>query len=216
MKKLTVILIIGFAALLFASPGYSQQANSGKDIRFTIKTNPLSALGGPLFVLWVVPITAEYKVLFEAKTTQRQSIQVGLGYLGSSPFVANVGDLGGDTTVYSTGFRGQLWYKFFLTEDKAPGGFYLGPHVSYAFAKMKNSANSDQYFGATKLNIEGVFGYQVITKGGFALDIFTGLGLKSKTFDTSHLGTNDTFGDWKLNNKFTVSVPFAFSFGYAF
>jgi len=216
MKKLVFILIVGFALLLVAAPVYSQQASSEKDPRFVIKTNPLAALGGPLFVLWIVPITSEYKVYFEARTTEKQSIQVGLGYLGSSPIVASIGDLGGDTTVHSSGFRGQLWYKFFLTQDKAPGGFYLGPHVSYAFAKMKNSVDPDIYFGATKLNIECVFGYQVITKGGFALDIFTGLGLKNKTFDTSHMGTNETFGDWKLNNKFTVSVPLNFSFGYAF
>jgi hypothetical protein len=216
MKKLMFILIIGFALLFIASPGFSQQANSEKDIRFTIKTNPLSALGGPLFVLWIVPITSEYKVYFEARTTVKQSVQIGLGYLGSSPLVASIGDIGGDTTVNSSGFRGQLWYKFFMTQDKAPAGFYIGPHVSYAFAKMKNSVDPDIYFGATKLNVECVFGYQVITKGGFALDIFTGLGLKHKTYDTSHMGTSETFGDWELNDKFTVSVPFNFSFGYAF
>ena len=216
MKNVKYLLIIGIIFLLVDSPAISQDNIPVKDFRFTIKTNPISALGGPLFVLWIVPITSEYKAYFEAKTTEKQSIQVGLGYLGSSPLVSNIGDLGGDTTVNSSGFHGQLWYKFFLTQDNAPRGFYIGPHVSYAFAKMKNSIDPDIYFGATKLNIHCAFGYQVITKGGFALDIFTGLGLKQKTFDTSHLGTNDTFNDWKLNNKFTVSVPFSFSFGYAF
>lgn len=216
MKKITYILILGFAILMIASPVSAQDAGTAKDVRFTIKTNPLSALGGPLFVLWVVPITAEYKVFFEARTHTSQSVQIGIGYLGSSPLVASMGDLGGDTTISSSGIHAQLWYKFFLTGDESPGGFYVGPHFSYATAKLKNDKKPDEFFKSTKLNINFVFGYQVITKGGFALDIYTGLGLKNKTYDTSSLATNKTFSDWKLNNKTSIGVPFGFSFGFAF
>jgi len=216
MKKFTCILIVGFAFLMIASPVLAQDTGTTKDIRFTIKTNPLSALGGPLFVLWVVPLTAEYKVYFEAKTSASQSVQIGLGYLGSSPLVASMGDLGGDTTISSNGIHAQLWYKFFLTGDRAPAGFYIGPHFSYATAKLKNNKNPDEFFKASKLNINVAFGYQIITKGGFALDVYTGLGLKNKKFDTSSLTMNQTFSDWKLNSKTTIGVPFGFSFGYAF
>jgi len=216
MKKLVNILIVGFAFLMIASPVSAQDSGSAKDVRFTIKTNPLSALGGPLFVLWVVPITAEYKVYFEARTLASQSVQIGLGYLGSSPLVVSMGDLGGDTTISSSGIHAQLWYKFFITGDNAPGGFYVGPHISYATAKLKNNKIPDEFFKASKLNINFAFGYQVITKGGFALDIYTGLGIKNKKFDTSSLSTNKTFSDWKLNNKTSIGVPFGFSFGYAF
>ncbi len=215
MKKAKCLLIVGLAFLFIGSPVLAQQSTADKDFRFTIKTNPLSALGGPLFVIWVVPLTAEYKIYFEAQTTSRQSVQIGLGYLGSSPLVASIGDLGGDTSIVASGFRGQLWYKFFLTSDNSPAGFYVGPHVSYASAKLKNSEVPDEYFKATKLNVNVVLGYQLITKGGFALDIFTGLGLKSKTFDTSTLGDTN-FADWKLFNKTTIGIPFGFSFGYAF
>jgi hypothetical protein len=215
MKKLTYVLIIGFATLIIGTRGYSQDAANQKDFKFTVKTNPLSALGGPLWVT-IIPITAEYKVLFEAQTTKKQSIQIGLGYLGSSPLVASIGDLDGDTSIFSTGFHGQLWYKFFLTSDNAPGGFYIGPHVSYASAKLKNSIEKDNYFKATKLNINVVFGYQIISKGGFALDIYTGLGFKNKKYDLSSIGGSTTLSDLELDNKSGVSVPFAFSFGYAF
>lgn len=218
MKKAKYLLIIGLAFLFFGSPVIAQQTTTAeKDFKFTVKTNPLSAMGGPLFVLWVVPITAEYKVYFEAQTTKKQSIQIGVGYLGSSPLVASVGDnLKGDTSIVSSGLRGQLWYKFFLTSDKAPAGFYIGPHFSYASAKLKNSEVPDVFFKATKLNINVLFGYQVISKGGFAIDFYTGLGLKNKTFNTSDLGTNQSFKDLKLNDKTTIGVPLGFSFGYAF
>jgi hypothetical protein len=214
MKKLMYILIIGFAVLLIASPGYSQEASKAKDFKFTIKTNPFSALGGPLWAI-IVPLTAEYKVYFEAKTTKSQSVQIGLGYLGSSPIFKSLGDLGGDTTITSSGFHGQLWYKFFLTSDKAPGGFYIGPHFSYASAKIKSSIDASNYMKASKLNVHCAFGYQVITKGGFALDIYTGIGFKNRKYDIT-VGSNNVFTDLDIKDKTTISVPLGFSFGYAF
>jgi len=216
MKKFTCILIVGFAFLMIASPVLAQDTGTTKDIRFTIKTNPLSALGGPLFVLWVVPLTAEYKVYFEAKTSASQSVQIGLGYLGSSPLVASMGDLGGDTTISSNGIHAQLWYKFFLTGDRAPAGFYIGPHFSYATATLKNNKIPDEFFKASKLNINVAFGYQIITKGGFALDIYTGLGLKIKRFDVTGFKTSGDTSEWEFTNKTTIGVPLGFSFGYAF
>ncbi len=212
MKRVKYFLIIGIVFLLAAPKAVSQDSANGKDIRFTIKTNPLSAMGGPLFIAWIVPLTAEYKIYFEAKTTSKQSIQLGLGYLGSSPLVAAIGDLGGDTTVISSGYHAQLWYKFFMTADNAPGGFYFGPHISYAAARVKNNMEPDKYFDASKLTVTCDLGYQIITKGHFALDIYTGLGIKKKHFNVNGFDLSD----WKLLDKFTVSVPLGFSFGYAF
>lgn len=215
MKTSKYLLIIGLLLLLTGSVGLAQGGTStaaAKDVRFTIKTNPLSAMGGPLFIAWIVPLTAEYKVYFEAKTTERQSIQLGLGYLGSSPLVSSVGNLSGDTTIISSGYHAQLWYKFFITSDKAPGGFYIGPHISYAAARIKNNKEPDKYFDASKLTITCDFGYQLITKGHFALDIYTGLGLKKKSYDVNGF----KLSDWNLLNKTTASVPLGFSFGYAF
>jgi hypothetical protein len=212
MKRVKFFLIIGIVFLLAAPKALSQDNANGKDIRFTIKTNPLSAMGGPLFIAWIVPLTSEYKVYFEAKTTPKQSIQIGVGYLGSSPLVAAIGNLGNDTTVISSGYHVQLWYKFFMTGDKAPGGFYIAPHVSYAAARVKNNKEPDKYFDASKLTVTCDLGYQIITKGHFALDIFTGLGVKKKDYNVNGF----ELSDWKLLDKFTVSVPLGFSFGYAF
>lgn len=217
MKKVSYLLIIGLILLLIAPRGYSQGSDSEKDFRFTIKTNPLSALGGPLYVLWIVPITSEYKLSFEARTFEKQSVQVGLGYLGSSPLVTTLGDLNtGDTSIVSSGFRVQLCYKIFLTDNKAPNGFYVGPHFSYASAKVMNSEIRENYVRASKLQAHVALGYQLITKGGFALDIFTGIGIKNKSYDFSSQSTDDFFNDFEFSNKFTISVPFGFSFGYAF
>jgi hypothetical protein len=218
MKKVTYLLLIGLVLLLSGGRTYAQDSSSGKDFRFTIKTNPLTVLGGPLYALWIIPLTNEYKVNFEAQTTAKQSIQLGLGYLGTSPLIKtfqNMRDVASDTTISSGGFHGQLWYKFFLTGDDAPSGFYVGPHISYAWAKMKSNVNASDYITASKLNIHVAMGYQLITKGGFALDIFTGLGVKSKNFDSPGTELDDWADELNLTNKFTVSVPLGFTFGYA-
>lgn len=219
MKTRTFALITGLIIIISGTMTSAQDVSSDKDIRFTIKTNPLSVLGGPLYALWIVPLTNEYKVSFEAVTLKKQSVQIGLGYLGTSPLIKSVMDMreaDNDTTLNSGGFHGQLWYKFFLTDDNAPEGFYVGPHISYAWAKMKNSEDASEYIQAAKLNVHIALGYQVITKGGFALDIYTGFGVKNKNFDSSSPETDQLFEDLKLTDKFTVSVPLGLTFGYAF
>lgn len=83
MKELRIVLTFGLI-LLFGAHNLSAQKSEGeKDFRFTIKTNPLSALGGPFWIV-VVPLTGEYKVFFEAKVSDKSSIQAGAGYIGPS------------------------------------------------------------------------------------------------------------------------------------
>ncbi len=66
---------------------------------------------------------------------------------------------------------------------------------------------------AAKLNIHGVLGYQLITRGGFVLDIFTGLGFRDMTWDYAQEGSTDLdFGE----GQGRVNVTFGLSFGYAF
>ncbi len=63
----------------------------------------------------------------------------------------------------------QAAYKFFLTKENAPEGFYVGPHISYATATIKNKDNPVDFIDATKINFNVLFGYQLITSGGFTL-----------------------------------------------
>jgi hypothetical protein len=208
MKKILIIALIFLIVI-----GQSARAQEDKGFRFTIKTNPLAALGGPLYVLFV-PITGEYKILFEARTTRNQSIEVGTSYLGPSILLNldQLTDRDSISGVRTSGFRVQLTYKFFLTKESAPEGFYVGPHVSYATAKIKNKDNLNDDFGASKLNMDVLFGYQLITSGGFALNIYTGLGYKLRDYDLSE----DSNFNFDYGNKASPNVAFGFTFGYAF
>jgi hypothetical protein len=208
MKKIPVIAIIFILGM-----AQTARTQEDKEFRFTIKTNPLAALGGPLYVTFI-PITGEYKVLFEAKTTRKQSIETGISYLGPSVLL-NLDELTKQDTisgVKTSGFRVQLTYKFFLTKESAPEGFYVGPHVSYATARIKNKDNTNDDFRASKLNMDVLFGYQLITSGGFTLNVYTGLGLKLRDYDFAE----DSNFNFDYGNDAVPSVAFGFSFGYAF
>jgi hypothetical protein len=209
MKRITII-----ALALLVLLGQTIRAQEEKDFRFTIKTNPLAALGGPFWVL-IVPVTGEYKILFETRTAKKQSIETGISYLGPSVLL-NIDELSGNDSVQGvnvSGFRVQLAYKFFLTRDKpAPEGFYVGPHISYAKASVKDRENSTDKFNATKVNFDVLLGYQLITAGGFTLNIYTGLGVKMRDYSFS----DDSTFDFDYGNKVTPNVPFGFTFGYAF
>ncbi|HUU99419.1 MAG TPA: hypothetical protein VMW32_00515 [Bacteroidales bacterium] len=215
MKKAALLLIIGVIFSINSSPAFAQGGSEEKDFRFTIKTNPLAALGGPFWLL-IVPITGEYKLLFEAAVNEKSSIQVGAGYLGPSVLL-NLDELTGDegevSGIKTSGFRIQGMYKYFLSRDlSAPEGFYVGPHISYASAELKNKDNTANSIKASKFNVNGVFGYQMITSGGFTLDIFTGMGFVSRNWDI----TGEDWDQEVFKNKASINIPFSFSFGYAF
>jgi hypothetical protein len=215
MKGIRNVLLMIIIVLLASSGTMAQQGDTPQ--RFVIKTNPLAALGGP-FWLAFVPITGEYKVLFEAKTLPKQSVTLGASYIGPS-LLLNLDEYtneGEDVSGINTaGFRGQLMYKFFLSRDiEAPEGFYVGPHFSYASASITSKDNTSDKVEMMKMNINGIIGYQLITNGGFALDIFTGFGVKSRKW--SYSGESEDIFDFNIENKASASVAFGFSFGYAF
>jgi hypothetical protein len=217
MKKVICLLIAGFVLLAVSKPISAQESKQEKDFTFTIKTNPLAALGGP-FWLVIVPLTGEYKVLFEAKVAPKVSLQFGVGYIGPSALL-NLDDLTneGDSVsgIRTSGFRIQGMFKYFLSRNlDAPEGFYIGPHVSFATAELKSKDDASNYIKAQKLNINGVIGYQLITKGGFALDIYTGIGFVSRNWNFS--GSDFDTDQKGFNDKASINIPFGLSFGYAF
>ena len=213
MKRILVSLLIGglFFSLVSTKTTFAQ--DEGKPFRFAVKTNPLAALGGPFYVVGIVPVTGEYKLVLEAKTFSKQSLQVTTSYVGPSA-ILNLEQISDSLAAISVdGYRFQGMYKFFLTStDKNMEGFYLAPHFSYAKARIADKNNKDDKVTGTKTNFNGVLGYQIITDGGFALDIYTGFGIKSVkwTFNTS----NSDFGD--LSDKSGINVTLGLSFGYAF
>lgn len=215
MKGIRNILLMIIVVLLSSSGTMAQEADTPQ--QFVIKTNPLAALGGPFWVA-IIPVTGEYKVLFEAKTTQKQSVTLGASYLGPS-LLLNLDELtseGEDISgIKTSGFRGQLMYKFFLSRDtESPEGLYVGPHFSYASASIVSKDNTNNKIDMMKMNVNGIIGYQLITSGGFALDIFTGLGLKSSKWTPE--GDSEQVFDIPFEDKASASVAFGFSFGYSF
>lgn len=214
MKTIGKFIAIFLLVALVTPRSFAQDE---KDFRFTVKTNPMAALGGPMWFI-IVPITGEYRVLFEAKTMEKQSVQIGASYLGPSLLInldkISASDSSEISGINTSGFRGQLMYKFFLSRDlSAPEGFYVGPHLSYATATIANKDNKDDQVKATKININGVLGYQLITAGGFTLDIYTGLGFRIKKWEyPSAIDTDFDFG----TSKNTPMVAFGLNFGYAF
>ena len=214
MKTLKGLLIIICSVMLLAPSAQAQ--DNGYMPSMVVKTNPLAALGGPFWVT-IIPITGEYKVLFEMRTLPKQSVTLGASFLGPSLLI-NLDEITSEGTdisgINTSGFRGQLFYKFYIGRNtEAPEGFYLGPHFSYAMATIVNKDNEADKLGGTKLNINGVFGYQIITDGGFALDIFTGLGLRKLGF-TAEGDSGDIF-DF-VEDKMSPGVVFGINFGFAF
>ena len=91
----------------------------------------------------------------------------------------------------------------------------MGPYISYASAKIANKDNTDDNIEATKLNINGIIGYQMITQGGFTLDIFTGMGYRKVDWGyNSSTGSGFDLGEFK--NKGGIGLALGFSFGLAF
>ena len=214
MKTIGKLIVFIFLVSLLTPRSFAQEE---KDFRFTVKTNPLAAMGGPMWFI-IVPITGEYRVLFEAATVKKQSVQVGVSYLGPSLLInldkISASDSSEISGIKTNGFRGQIMYKFFLSRDlSAPEGFYAGPHFSYATATIVNKDDEADKVKASKININAVLGYQLITEGGFTLDIYTGLGYRIKkwTYPES-IDTNFDFG----TSKNTPMATFGFNFGYAF
>ncbi len=204
-----ILLISGWAA-------FCQESGSEREYKFTLKTNPLAALGGPFWVV-VIPVTGEYKVYFETAVSGKTSFQLGGSYIGPSVLInldeITKGEGGEISGVKTNGFRVQGTYKIFVSRDlKAPEGFYLGPNFSYAKASVTSRNNSADKVNGSKINVNGIIGYQLITSGGFTLDIFTGLGFVSRKFYVS----GENFDASEFTTKNSVSVPLGIAFGYAF
>lgn len=214
MKKLLSLLMI-ITALAVVSPQIQAQESSFSP-KMVIKTNPLSALGGPFWFI-IVPLTGEYKVLLEAKTLPKQSVTFGISYIGPS-LLLNLDDItdnGVDISGVNTGgYKVQGMYKFYLNRDSdAIEGLYMAPHVAFATASITSKDNPEDVLTGAKLNVHGLIGYQLISEGGFALDIYTGLGFRTLAWDLQGNSNNifDIGGD-----RTGATVPFGVSFGYAF
>ncbi len=176
--------------------------------RNIVKFNPLPILWGP------IPLTAEYRILREITVGKQESMQVGVSYLGKSPFVSlaensynsgngpngtGTGNSNPNGTVsFNTpdlkltisGFRFQLSYRKYLGNSKAPNGAYISPHLSFseAFISDKYIVRYQQHVRVTHFNVNFLVGYQSVFWDKFAFEFFTGLGYKRNRWEENSSG----------------------------
>jgi hypothetical protein len=155
--------------------------NYPQKIHAIIKFNPIPILWGPLIY------TGEYRILSEFTTSKRQSTQIGVGYLGKGAlfklFEDSLGIPGQKISV--RGFRIQASHRFFTSRKRfSPQGFYISPHVSYAYARIvPGSFRSNTYYlGESNFNINLLVGIQFFIARTVGVDLFTGLGYKNLKF----------------------------------
>lgn len=213
MKKLGLILLGAVSAINIANAQSRYVEEKGPS--HVIKTNVLPMLTGQ------IPFTNEYRLVYEQRTGQRTSVQITGAYLGKSPFVGLVeryaiNAIDEDIKLGVSGFRTQLALKFYIL-NKQPSlrGFYLAPNLSVAHAKITNKNNSNDYFKATYSSASALAGYQFIIGNHFAIDVFTGIGVKY-----NHYGVNIPVEDsnFEFNRLNWVGPKFwlGFNMGYAF
>ncbi len=156
--------------------------NYPQKIHAVIKFNPIPILWGPLLY------TGEYRLLSEFTTSKRQSTQLGVGYLGKSLiyklFEDSFGIFGSQKTIVR-GFRVQASHRFFPSRKKySPQGFYISPHVSYAYAKLTTPyfMANNLYIGESNFNVNMLVGIQFFIARTVSVDFFGGFGYKKLKF----------------------------------
>ena len=171
-----------FSAKIFAQDSLVLKFNYPQKIHAIIKFNPFPILWGPLLY------TGEYRLISEFTASKRQSTQVGVGYLGKSLiyklFEDSLGIFGSQKTIIR-GFRAQASHRFFLSRKRySPQGFYISPHVSYAYAKLTTPyfLANNIYIGESNFNMNLLVGVQLFIARTVSIDFFGGFGYKNLKF----------------------------------
>lgn len=192
-------------------------------------TNPFAPLMGQ------IPITGEYRLLYQTAISHNMSVIMGVSYLGKSLLIYTVDLLDStqrnffinDATV--KGIRGQAGYRFFICEDglirrrQYPQGLYIGPHVSYSAAKYSvqslNFANIFTKLNYFNINLMGGLQYQLFKK--FLLDVHTGIGFRYNVIYANQIIYQYVLKDaiflWDEHPVFKYyKISFGFNIGYFF
>ena len=178
------------------------------------KTNPYTPFWGPII------LTSEYRIIQEFATNYHQSLQLGASYLNQSLFLLMYPDSfyqPGQSHYIFRGYRLQASYKFYLLKNKpAPYGIYLSPHISYSTVKVsyKQVKITENYDQIKHLNINILFGYQIISRKGFSIDVFTGLGYKNDKWE--YHNNNSSYTKISVTNipLYTPNSNFKFTLGF--
>lgn len=213
VKQLSILVL----SCLLLQSAFGQKIDTYRNI---IKSSPTALLGGPIWAFAVVPMTAEYRLVYEFHVRMKETALIGFSYLGPSAAT----DFGQISNTNSTGqlvfdiavrgYRAQAGYRYYFDDDThmAPYGFYIGPHATYAYCKIYDEINPSDYIEAVKWGGNFIVGYQLI-KHGLAVDVFIGAGFKSKSWNYNAPGLSifNTFTERK-----SLNMPLGFNIGYAF
>lgn len=196
------------------------------------KTNPGALLWGS------IPFSSEIRIVREDVIAPQQSLQVGVSYLTKGPFIRlieqamkanNPGGMGNYEIIFK-GFRFQATYKWYLndffngifsTDTHAPQGIYLAPHLSYSQAKLtlKPLAARQVYIDMIHFNTGLLWGAQLASRRGLAIDVFSGMGYKRNVwfeqngpFNRQQMDLSDfgllLNGNFKLYGGFNIGWSF--------
>jgi len=200
------------------------EANTFKERMFTpplvLKTSPTALLWGGVF-----PYTAEYRFMMEITSGRTSSQQLAVSYLGRNLFLTPLLKAAGINDVYKVnGWRVQYALKLFWIGRKkhAPYGFYVGPLVSYANARMAIGLNNyyrQAYYDCRNFNINGIIGVQAGKMDRVTIDFYAGLGYKNNKMFYHHSSYKITPYDTKdfgamynshLNGVFGINIGYSF------
>lgn len=217
MNKVFALLLLLNSYTGFSQNYFEDIERPEKKINLILKTNPLVALQGPIFV------TSEYRICAERMTRAEQSVQISASYLGKGYYVLLFECLENSSYRFViSGMRFTAEYRFYFpvfSNDKgAPSGLYFAPYMSWSSAKISDdySITFNEYTKATYQNYCLKTGYQYI-KGDFAFDFFVGMGYRNNTWTEFYnqkltvLDNNDMElfpGNVKVLMGFNVGVCF--------
>jgi hypothetical protein len=193
-----------------------------------VKTNPFAMLWGS------VPFTSEFRLTGEYTLGYNQSAGVSIAYLAHSPMLNPI--LQADTTttpgltiphITASGYRVQFFYRYYPFKkkgeavsfvDKAPYGFFIGPHISTAAAvfRARSFTLSDFNVRANQFNVNLLCGSNIPLSNKVVFEVFTGFGHKQNSVkETTNGRTSNAFdnkGYYFSNFKFSLG----FNVGYVF
>jgi hypothetical protein len=223
--KLSSVLIVTFIVLLPISGKAFELKDSTlinhfkhrQPHQFILKTNPLALFWG------AIPYTSEFRLIGEMTKGLNQSAQLGVSYLGKSPFLTILEGANRNGTQVSfevTGIRLQGSYKFYFKKYTAPVGWYFSPLASFATATIIQHINTIEYrYNATHFNVNLLMGHQRVYRNSLALDWFFGFGRKDNSWYGTSTGAynryNYTLRDINYFGK-RVNAVLGISFGYSF
>lgn len=156
-----------------------------------IKTGLFAPLWGP------IPLTSEYRLVYEAPTSTHTSIQIGASYLGKIfwawPLIIDSLKQNNPiaTQITIKGFRAQFAFKYYPAKNQmAPEGMYIAPFLSYSSVKFGSTFTNlyQSYISAVYMNANLIMGYQFFYKNELAIDFYFGMGYRKNSWIAYQFG----------------------------